>query len=51
MKCRCGHGRQWHRRASGKKRLPCQVVTYENPYSAARRAVKCKCRDFVQVER
>lgn len=50
MKCRCGHGRQWHRRAAqvsgwlrarGKRPvwLPCQFQSYAT-------VDKCRCRNW-----
>jgi hypothetical protein len=63
VKCRCGHGRQTHRKASGKKRLPCQTfVTVTRPpfyiiFNGKRGLVTpgpspeiCKCRDWHPVE-
>lgn len=48
MSCRCGHGRGIHKRASGKKRLPCQrlVKAHEHGY----RLVRCTCRDYVPAK-
>lgn len=39
LACRCGHGRAWHRRRSGKVRLPCQW--------RLGRGRACACRDYV----
>lgn len=64
MNCRCGHGRHAHRRASGKKNLPCQsIVQVERPgfrvllpggvpAQVEPRLVMavCKCRNFVQAK-
>lgn len=56
--CRCGHGRVAHRRASGRKCLPCQALVRElkpgwtspdGSIAVGDRMVTaaCKCRDYV----
>lgn len=44
LKCRCGHGRASHFRASGKLRLPCHAST--QPGGSWSRPIPCKCRDW-----
>ena len=52
MKCRCGHGRQWHKRKSGyTNRQPCWAVVNPNTLYHAGRTKRsgavCRCRNFV----
>ena len=48
MTCRCGHGRQAHRKLSGHKNFPCQAGTLDP--TGRRIVATCKCRNFTPAK-